>query len=95
MEIDIFLKIGDVEGESTDSAHGGEIEVDGWNWGASNGEPIGGGGGGIGKPDVQDITIGKLVDKSSARLMLASLNGQHFNEALLVIVATRSDSYRS
>lgn len=32
---DMFLKIGDIKGESTDKSHPGEIEVLAWSWGIS------------------------------------------------------------
>jgi hypothetical protein len=37
---DIFLKIGDIKGESTDAKHANEIEVLAWSWGVSG--PIAG-----------------------------------------------------
>ena len=35
MAVDMFLKIGDIEGESTDDKHGKEIDVLAWSWGMS------------------------------------------------------------
>lgn len=78
MAVDVFLKM-DIEGEATDNQHRGEIDVLNWKWGTSMEEPAAG----PAKPDVSDMTIEKLVDKSSALLMLASFKGQVFGEALL------------
>jgi type VI secretion system secreted protein Hcp len=33
MGVDVFLKVGDIQGESTDAKHAGEIEVVSWAWG--------------------------------------------------------------
>ena len=35
MAVDVFLKLGDVKGESKDSKHEGEIDVLSWSWGVS------------------------------------------------------------
>ena len=32
MGVDVFLKVGDIQGESTDAKHAGEIEVVSWAW---------------------------------------------------------------
>jgi len=86
MAIDMFIKIGDVGGESADSKHGGEIDVLAWNWGmAQSGTGHVGGGSGSGKVNVQNLTITKYIDKSSPKLMLGCCNGKHYPEALLTV----------
>ena len=35
MAVDVFLKLGDVKGESKDSKHEGEIDVLSWSWGVA------------------------------------------------------------
>ena len=35
MAVDMFLKIGDIKGESADDKHAGEIDVLAWSWGMS------------------------------------------------------------
>ena len=35
-QIDAFLKLDKINGESTDSKHKDEIEILSWNWGSSN-----------------------------------------------------------
>ncbi|MBP5150000.1 type VI secretion system tube protein Hcp, partial [Pseudomonas protegens] len=35
MAVDIFIKIGDIKGESMDKAHKDEIDVLNWSWGMS------------------------------------------------------------
>jgi type VI secretion system secreted protein Hcp len=87
MAVDMFLKLaGEIEGESQDSKHKGEIDILAWSWGMSqSGSFHTGGGGGGGKASFQDISITKWVDSSSAVLMLYCANGDHFEKAQLVV----------
>jgi type VI secretion system secreted protein Hcp len=86
MAVDIFLKLGDIKGESVDSVHKGEIDVLGWSWGLSqSGTTHEGPGGGSGKVSVQDISFTKYVDSASHALILAACKGTHFKEATLVV----------
>jgi|ERR1700674_143262 type VI secretion system secreted protein Hcp len=86
MAVDMFIKIGDVEGESTDAKHGKEIDVLAWSWGMSqSGTTHMGGGGGSGKVNVQDISFTKYVDASTHALMLACCDGTHYPQALLTV----------
>lgn len=86
MAMDMFIKIGDVKGESRDAKHKEEIDVLAWSWGMSNsGSAHVGGGAGAGKVNVQDISFTKYVDKSSPDLMLACANGKHYDKATLVV----------
>jgi type VI secretion system secreted protein Hcp len=86
MAVDMFIKIGKLEGESKDSKHGKEIDVLAWSWGASNsGSAHVGGGMGAGKVNVQDLSFTKYIDKSSPDLMLFCCNGKHIPEAKLVV----------
>ena len=86
MAVDMFMKIGDLKGESRDKAHKGKIDVLAWSWGLSNsGSAHVGGGAGSGKVNVQDLSFTKNVDSSSPPLMLSCCNGKHFPEALLIV----------
>ncbi|MDE1950115.1 MAG: type VI secretion system tube protein Hcp [Burkholderiales bacterium] len=86
MAMDMFIKIGDIEGESVDKKHPKEIDVLAWSWGISNsGTTHQGGGGGSGKANVQDLSFTKYVDASSHALLLAASNGQHYDKANLVV----------
>jgi type VI secretion system secreted protein Hcp len=44
-----------------------------------------GGGGGAGKPIVDDVVLAKYIDKASPRLLFACLKGEHFIEAILTV----------
>lgn len=86
MAVDMFMKIGDIKGESTDKKHPNEIDVLSWSWGISNsGTTHQGGGGGSGKANVQDLSFTKYIDASSHALLLAASNGQHYGKANLVV----------
>lgn len=86
MAVDMFLKIGDIKGESSDAKHKEEIDVLAWSWGLSqSGSMHSGGGGGGGKASVQDLSFTKWVDKASPNLMKFCCSGKHFPSATLVV----------
>jgi type VI secretion system secreted protein Hcp len=86
MAVDMFIKIGDLKGESKDKTHKEKIDVLSWSWGMSNsGSAHSGGGAGAGKVNVQDLSFTKWVDSSTPPLMLACCNGKHYDEALLIV----------
>ncbi len=86
MSMDMFIKIGDVKGESRDQTHKEEIDVLAWSWGASNsGSAHVGGGAGAGKVNVQDLSFTKYIDMASTELFLACCDGKHFPEAVLTV----------
>ena len=69
MPSDYYLKLDNIEGESQDKDHTGEIEIDGFSCGVSNeGTRHGGKGGGKGRAQVQDFSVTKYMDKSSKNL---------------------------
>lgn len=82
----MFMKIGDLKGESVDNVHKGEIDVLAWSWGLSqSGTTHTGGAGGVGKVNVQDLSFTKYVDKSSPSLVLACCMGRHYADATLTV----------
>jgi type VI secretion system secreted protein Hcp len=82
--VDYFLKIDGIQGESQDAKHKGEIQVESFHWGASNGGSFSfGGGGGAGKAQMQDFSFVMQVNKASPKLMLACATGQHIKQAIL------------
>jgi type VI secretion system secreted protein Hcp len=83
-EVAYFLKIPEIPGESRTKVHEGEIEIMSWSWGLSvQGGAGSGGGGAAGKPDFQDISVRKQVDRSSPSLAKACVRGEHLREAVL------------
>lgn len=86
MAVDMFLKLGDIKGESADEKHANEIDVLSWNWGMSQtGTTHTGGGVSAGKVSVQDISFTKFFDSATPPVMLACCNGRHFKEAMLTV----------
>lgn len=80
--VDYFLKIDGIAGESQDSKHKGEIELESFSWGASQAVRPGGGGG-AGKVEMQDFYFVMSVNKASPKLFLACASGQHLKHAIL------------
>lgn len=86
MAVDMFLKLGDIKGESLAEGHTEEIEVLSWSWGcAQTGTTHSGTGGGTGTAAVQDISISKFVDKSSPTIVQSCCQGVHMPEAVLTL----------
>jgi type VI secretion system secreted protein Hcp len=85
MAVDVFLKLGDIKGESADAKHKDEIDVLSWSWGVANTGGIAhGGGGGAGKASFNDLTIVHRVDKASPVLMTTCATGGHIPTGILV-----------
>ncbi|SFI26544.1 type VI secretion system secreted protein Hcp [Collimonas sp. OK307] len=85
MAQDMFLKIAGIDGESSDSAHKGEIEISHWEWDIKqNATMHSGSGGGAGKATISDLYFEHSADRSSPNLMKYCLTGKHISEAILV-----------
>lgn len=84
---DIFAKIGDIKGESTDLKHKGEIDVISWSWGLvqMGAGHSNSGGGGVGKAQFHDISIVKKVDRASPALLQAAAEGSHIRDVQLIV----------
>ena len=84
MAVDMFLKLDGIKGESTDSKHGGEIHVESISFGMTQTGAHGtGGGGGAGKVNVQDITAGMYVEKSTPAFLAHCASGKHIPTGLI------------
>ena len=84
-QVDYFLKVEGIEGESADAKHKNEIDVLSWSMGATNaGTWATGGGGGAGKVAMQDFHFTMHHSKASPKLLLACSSGQHISKATLV-----------
>ena len=83
---DAFLKIDGIKGESTDSKHKDEIEIESFSWGLSqSGSFAAGGGGGAGKVQFQDFHFTSNVSKASPNLFLKCATGEHIKSAELAV----------
>lgn len=85
MPSDIFAKIGDIKGESTDAKHKDEIEVLSFSWGVTNPSSPGGagGGGGAGRATFNDLSIVHRIDRATPKLLEACATGKHLPEATI------------
>ncbi|MET0741431.1 MAG: type VI secretion system tube protein Hcp [Candidatus Nanopelagicales bacterium] len=84
-----FLKVDGIPGESTHIAHKGEIEVDSWTWGVTHqGALYAGGGGGVGKASLSDLSVVTSISAASPVLLNACVSGSHFKQATLSGVRT-------
>jgi type VI secretion system secreted protein Hcp len=83
--VDYFLKIAGIDGESTDAAHKGEVDIESWSWGESNpGSALAAGGGaGAGKVAMNDFSFVMKLNKASPKLFLACAQGEHIKTAWL------------
>lgn len=81
---DYFLKIDGIVGESQDSKHKGEIQLESFSWGETQQAAAArGAGAGAGKVAMHDFHFAMKVNKASPHLMLACASGQHFKSAVL------------
>lgn len=86
MAVDIFLKLDGIKGEAQDDKYKDEIDVLAWSWGASqSGTTHSGSGSGAGKVSIQDISISKYIDKSSATLFQHCATGKHISKGKLIV----------
>jgi type VI secretion system secreted protein Hcp len=66
------------------------FDVVAWSWGASNsGTTHTGGGGGVGKANVQDLSLTKRLDTNSPKLFRAVVTGEHFEKVTLTWVGPK------
>jgi type VI secretion system secreted protein Hcp len=86
MAFDAFLKIDGIKGESIDSVHKDEIEIESYSWGMTQtGSSSTGGGGGAGKAQLHDFSFVKKTDKASPNIMHFCATGKHIKEIFFVI----------
>jgi type VI secretion system secreted protein Hcp len=81
--VDYFLKLDGIQGESRDLKHKGEIELESFFWGETNPVIPHGGGGGVGKVQVEDLHVVMKLNKASPLLFLACATGEHIKGAIL------------
>ena len=83
--VDYFLKIDGIQGESLDSKHKNEIQIESFSWGENQtGTASHGGGMGAGRVQMQDFNFTMRVNKASPKLFLCCANGEHIKSAILV-----------
>ena len=87
---DMFLKMTNVVGESTDSKHKGEIDVLSWSWGASTGTGRTNRGT-VASACIQDLALMKTIDSSSPALIRMAVLGEVAAEATLTVRKSGGD----
>jgi type VI secretion system secreted protein Hcp len=84
-QVDFFLHVQGVDGESTDDRHKGQIEILSFNFGVDQpGPSASGGGGGAGKATFSDMHFSMQASKASPKLFLFCATGQHIPSATFV-----------
>jgi type VI secretion system secreted protein Hcp len=84
MAVDYFLKVDGIDGESEDSKHSGEIDLESFSWGETQtGSHSFGGGGGAGKVQMQDFHFVMKHCNASPKLSLACAEDEHIKKGVL------------
>jgi type VI secretion system secreted protein Hcp len=92
-QVDFFLKIDKIKGESRDDKHKDEIQISSVSWGVSNtGKGGFGHGSGSGKADVQDVHVTKFVDFATPHLYSFSFSGKTVGDAKITMRKAGGDS---
>ena len=82
--VDYFIKFDGIKGESADSKHKDQIDVESWTWGETHVTPARpGSGAGAGKVAMQDFRFVMSLNTASPGLMKACATGQHIKVATL------------
>jgi len=82
--VDMFIKIGDIKGESRDSKHQDEIDVLAWSWGASKGTARTKKGL-LPAACIQDLNLTKYIDRATPELILNGVTGFAVPSAVLTM----------
>ena len=92
-QLDYFLKIEGIKGESVDDKHKDEIDVESFSWGVSQTSVRSGAGGAAsGKAQFQDFHFTMPINRSSPQLFLATADGHHIKQATFVGETRNTDS---
>lgn len=94
MAFDAFMKIDEIDGESTDVKHPGWIEIIRYGTGVKqtvSTTASSAGGASAERADFSSFTIRKLLDKSSPKLALACAAGTHINQIVIDLCRAGAD----
>ena len=88
----IYMKLGDIKGESQSEQFRDFFDIFSFSWGVSQTSSHGGGGGGgAGKVQMQDFHFFKPSGKASPKLMLHCCTGRHFPKATVFVTTQGSE----
>jgi type VI secretion system secreted protein Hcp len=84
---DMFLKLGDIKGESLDDKHKDEIDVLAWSWGESDGTAqTRRNKAGLAVPDcIQDLSLTKYIDAATPDVIIDAVSGRVVPTATLTV----------
>jgi type VI secretion system secreted protein Hcp len=84
---DVFLKLGDIKGESRDAEHKDEIDVLSWSWqmSAPQSSTLDGTTRTSGRSIIRPLLVKKYVDKASPKIAMALLQGAVIPQAILAV----------
>ena len=89
MAVDYYLKLDGIEGESAVAPFKNQIQLLGWNWGASQVSSVGANGGsGAGKVNLTDFSVSTYLDKATPKFFKNICAGTHFKTGTLSAVKT-------
>ena len=92
-EVDLFLQIDGIEGESLDEDYPGSMDILSWSEGLAIPVQIDiGGGGSAGKASAQSISITKLIDRASPGLRFSLARGELLPTASIIVRKSISDN---
>ncbi len=82
--VNMFMKVGTIQGDSVDSQHAGEMDVLAWSWGTSTGTATTKKG--LLPPTcIQDLAFTKYIDRASPQLILNGVSGAVVPTARLTV----------
>lgn len=82
--LDLFLKLASIDGESKKDGHQKEIDISSWSFSANQAVSMGNNSAGTtGKVQMSDISVTKPVDIASPKLFLACCSGERIKSALI------------
>jgi len=88
MTFDVYLKLDNIDGESTDDKHSGQIELISFDYGIdqpSEGPGSGKGAAGFGRAEFKEFRCVKYLDKATANLHKAAANGTNIGSGTLEV----------
>lgn len=89
--VDMFMKIGGVDGESTDKDHKDWINLLSVSWSVN--APATSSGQRTGPPSISGMTIKNVLDKSTPKLFEAAITGQHQDVKIDFCKSSDKDCY--
>jgi type VI secretion system secreted protein Hcp len=93
MAANYFIKFTpEIKGESKQEGYTGQIELLSFSWGVSNAGGFSyGGGGGVAKANLQDLSVSFRQCAASIKLMQYCCGGKHIDEALMTCLKSAGD----